>query len=102
MPVAKFADIEEVRRGGYFKYVRMDDDSFRFVAIGGPFAPKHRDMVDKNETAKGAGGVIIEPPYCGSSGGANIVMRGSMTLKLPTLEGDEHMIAIAVFGPERR
>lgn len=100
MPAAQILPLEAVRRGGYFKYVRMADDTFRFVAIGGLFSPEHRDMIDAGEKAQAGGGVIIEPPYCGSRGGARIVMNGSMTLKLPTLEGDEHLIAELIFGRE--
>lgn len=94
MPLAKLASIDEVRRGGLFKYVRMADDTFRFAAYG-TWTPEHRDMIDRSEIAKAGGGVRTE------TGGAEVIMRGSMSLNLPTLEDDEHLIAILVNGPER-
>ena len=109
MPIAKLATLEDVRRGGYFKYVRMADDTFRFAAVGpGLITPRHSDMIGASESAKSAGGVITDPSCGGGEAvitrreGARVVMRGSMTLSLPTKEDDERMIAVAVFGPERR
>lgn len=96
---AKLTPHELVRLGGVFKYVRMADDTLRFISVGF-FTPEHREMVETGETAKSAGAVCVMPSDGRRPPDASVVMKGSMTLKLPTLEDDERAIVRALWPEE--
>ncbi len=59
MILTRLTDVFEVRAaGGIFKYVRMQDGSFRFASIHG--LPEHWQMVDAGEAAVSAGTIRID------------------------------------------
>lgn len=88
--MVKPAEVDDLRRGGVFKYVRLSDDTFRFVEYGN-YTPEHRELVSAAEVAKSGGAVET------FDGQAKVVMRGSMTLRVPTLEDDESRISALLF-----
>jgi len=48
------------RKGGLFKYVRMADNSIRFISFDRPWIPNHSDMVRHGEQPFSAGTVEID------------------------------------------
>lgn len=87
----KLSTIDEVRAGGVFKYVRMHDDSLRFVAIDW-YTPNHDEMVGEGEVAKSAGSISVSERDLA----VRISSYGSSTLSLPSLQDDEDLIQRAV------
>lgn len=92
MVQAKLASVEEVRHGGVFKYVRMADDSLRFVEVTA-WTPDHAQMIDVDEVARSAGSVAVDP----LKSYVRTIFHGSMSLKLPSLPDDEDLIKRHLF-----
>lgn len=76
MIIARLCGPDHVKSGGIFKYVRMQDDSFRFSDI--ETMPDHWLMIDRalGEIAVSAGTIQV------GRDGVSMTSYGSMTLKI--------------------
>lgn len=91
----KLADLDQMRReSGIFKYVRLVDDSVRFVAIDF-YTPDHCQMVDPGEQPVSGGSISVQP----DARVVRTITHGSSTLRLPSLPDDEEIIT-RVLWPE--
>jgi len=89
----KLADIEAIRReNSIYKYVRMADDSLRFVEISF-YTPDHAQMVDPDEQAISGGSIAVSA----DSRVVRTITHGSSSLRLPSLPDDEEIIARALW-----
>lgn len=89
----KLASLDEVRAGlTFFKYVRMPDDSVRFVAIDF-LTPDHAQMIDEGEAAKSAGSITVRKKV------VELKSSGSSTLKISfSMSDDVEIITRLLFG----
>jgi hypothetical protein len=65
---------KELKDYDQYKYVRMEDDSFRFIGV----YSNHSDIVEKDEKAKSAGMIGILEDYFA------LIQPGSVTLEIKT------------------
>lgn len=94
MTHVRLATPDTVRQGGVYKYVRMVDDTVRFVEVSF-YTPDHIQMIDEGEVAKSAGSIVVRPQL--SADRVRTCFHGSQTLRLPSLEDDEAVIASLLF-----
>lgn len=94
MILARLVGLDEVRVGGIFKYVRMQDGSFRFADIHG--MPEHWQMIDAGEVAVSAGTVRADV----RSKSASMLTYGSTTLGIVRpLDDDLAQIEALLWSP---
>ena len=94
MIFAELTSLDEVRRGGMFKYVRMPDESLRFSDVC--TMPEHRHMIHATEIAISAGTVRV-----GYDDSRSLRMEtyGSVTLGIKEpLEDDLDRISTLLWG----
>lgn len=88
----KYLEVKDLQQDKPYKYVRMEDDSFRFTDINN----NHSDIVDKTtEKAKSAG------MFGNNEDSLRMLVLGSMTLRLNTLADDEDLLSKLIGKPFR-
>jgi hypothetical protein len=86
------------RKGGLFKYVRMADNSIRFISFDRPWIPNHSDVVDHGERAFSAGTVEI---LCKTKE-VRMERPDSMTLGIKSAPDDLAVIKAFVWKPRKK
>lgn len=94
MILARLSELDEVRVGGIFKYVRMKDGAFRFADIHG--LPEHWQMIDSSEVAVSAGTARVDA----RAKSASMLTYGSSTLGIVRpLDDDIERIEALLWAP---